>query len=106
MCTANPVYWPRLIRCLMKCQRSTMISGYAMQRSAVEAFELFGLMRLEDEKENRVWNALVTMYAKCGSLDDALKTFELSGDKNSITWSAMITGYAQNEDSLKALKLF
>ncbi|XWS24559.1 hypothetical protein CRYUN_Cryun28dG0113000 [Craigia yunnanensis] len=113
-----------------------------MQRSAVEAFELFELMRQEDEKENEfvlssvlsalddpkflntgrqihsltvkkgllvfvsVGNALVTMYAKCGRLDDALKTFELSGDKNSITWSAMITGYAQSGDSLKALKLF
>ncbi|XP_022769289.1 pentatricopeptide repeat-containing protein At2g33680 [Durio zibethinus] len=120
---------------------ATMISGYAMQRSAVESFELFDLMRQEDEKENEyvlssvlsaladpkvlktgrqihsltvkngllvfvsVGNALVTMYGKCGSLDDALKTFELSGDKNSITWSAMITGYAQSGDSLKALKL-
>ncbi|GLT99930.1 hypothetical protein SLE2022_173340 [Rubroshorea leprosula] len=46
------------------------------------------------------------MHVKCGSLDDALQTFELSGDKNSITWSAMITGYAQSGDSLKALKLF
>lgn len=53
-----------------------------------------------------VGNALVTMYAKCGSLDDALKTFYLSGNKNSITWSAMITGYAQSGDSYKALKLF
>ncbi|KAM7277571.1 hypothetical protein ACFE04_004705 [Oxalis oulophora] len=53
-----------------------------------------------------VWNALVTMYMKCGSLDDALRTFELSDDKNSITWSAMITGYAQCGDFLKALKLF
>ncbi|KAL5778302.1 hypothetical protein ACOSP7_011228 [Xanthoceras sorbifolium] len=53
-----------------------------------------------------VANALVTMYAKCGNLDDALRTFELSGDKNSITWSAMITGYAQSGDSHKALKLF
>lgn len=40
-----------------------------------------------------VGNALVTMYAKCGSLDDALKTFYLSGNKNSITWSAVITGW-------------
>ncbi|KAF7806514.1 pentatricopeptide repeat-containing protein [Senna tora] len=53
-----------------------------------------------------VGNALVTMYAKCGSLDDALKTFYMSGNKNSITWSAMITGYAQSGDSDKALKLF
>lgn len=53
-----------------------------------------------------VANALVTMYAKCGNLDDSLKTFELSGDKNSITWSAMVTGYAQNGDPSKALNLF
>jgi pentatricopeptide repeat protein len=46
------------------------------------------------------------MYAKCGSLDDALKTFEESSDKNSITWSAMITGFAQSGDSHKALNLF
>ncbi|BAT76201.1 hypothetical protein LR48_Vigan01g245800 [Vigna angularis] len=53
-----------------------------------------------------VGNALVTMYSKCGSLEDALKTFELSGNKNSITWSAMVTGFAQSGDADKALKLF
>ncbi|KAJ1382403.1 Tetratricopeptide-like helical domain superfamily [Sesbania bispinosa] len=53
-----------------------------------------------------VANALVTMYAKCGSLDDAVQTFEFSGNKNSITWSAMVTGYAQSGDSHKAVKLF
>ncbi|KAE9609787.1 hypothetical protein Lal_00006657 [Lupinus albus] len=53
-----------------------------------------------------VGNALVTMYGKCGSLDDALQTFDLSGNKNSITWSAMVTGYAQSGDSDKSLKLF
>ncbi|KAK4710409.1 hypothetical protein R3W88_004922 [Solanum pinnatisectum] len=53
-----------------------------------------------------VANATVTMYAKCGSLDDACRVFELSSEKNSITWSALITGYAQNGDCEKALKLF
>ncbi|KAJ7955610.1 putative Pentatricopeptide repeat-containing protein [Quillaja saponaria] len=121
---------------------ATMISGYAMQRLAGEALELFELMRCEKEGENEfvftsvlsslavpefvdigkqihslaikngllsiisVGNALVTMYARCRSLEDALLTFELSGNKNSITWSAMITGYAQSGDSMKALKLF
>lgn len=32
-----------------------------------------------------VANALVTMYVKCGSLEDSLSTFELSGNKNLIT---------------------
>ncbi|KAI9200524.1 hypothetical protein LWI28_009407 [Acer negundo] len=121
---------------------STMISGYATERMAVEALGIFESMRRDDESVNEfvvtsvlsglvatefvacgkqihclsvknglleivsVANALVTMYAKCGNLDDALRTFEWSGDKNSITWSAMITGYAQSGDSEKALKLF
>ncbi|CAI9091544.1 OLC1v1026601C1 [Oldenlandia corymbosa var. corymbosa] len=53
-----------------------------------------------------VGNAVVTMYAKCGNLDDAVKVFELSNDKNSITWSAMVTGYAQTGNGEKALSLF
>ncbi|KAK9287000.1 hypothetical protein L1049_015408 [Liquidambar formosana] len=53
-----------------------------------------------------VGNALVTVYAKCDSLNDALQTFEFSSKKDSITWSAMITGYAQSGDSCKALELF
>ncbi|KAL5066228.1 hypothetical protein RYX36_027965 [Vicia faba] len=53
-----------------------------------------------------VANALVTMYAKCDRLDDAVRTFEFSGDKNSITWSAMVTGYVHSGDCDKALILF
>ncbi|XP_058109136.1 pentatricopeptide repeat-containing protein At2g33680 [Magnolia sinica] len=53
-----------------------------------------------------VVNSIVTMYAKCGCLDGALRMFECSSDKNAITWSAIITGYAQNDDSTEALRLF
>ncbi|KAG9448739.1 hypothetical protein H6P81_008704 [Aristolochia fimbriata] len=53
-----------------------------------------------------VGNALVTMYAKCESLDDSLQLFELLSEKNSITWSAIITGHAQNDQSERALGLF
>ncbi|KAH7689480.1 TPR-like protein [Dioscorea alata] len=57
-----------------------------------------------------VWNALVTVYAKCECMDDSFSVFdETSGDadkKNSITWSAVITGYSQNGHSDKALELF
>ncbi|XP_022844400.1 pentatricopeptide repeat-containing protein At2g33680 [Olea europaea var. sylvestris] len=53
-----------------------------------------------------VGNAVLTMYAKCDSLDDAVQAFELAIAKNSITWSAMITGYAQGGKSEKALTLF
>ncbi|XP_073125196.1 pentatricopeptide repeat-containing protein At2g33680 [Henckelia pumila] len=53
-----------------------------------------------------VGNAVVTMYAKCGNLDDSVRVFEFSNDKNSISWSAMITGYAQSGHGDKSLVLF
>ncbi|CAK9153209.1 unnamed protein product [Ilex paraguariensis] len=53
-----------------------------------------------------VGNAVVTLYAKCGSLAYALQMFELLSEKNSITWSVMITGYALCSDGEKALKMF
>ncbi|XP_072981271.1 pentatricopeptide repeat-containing protein At2g33680 [Typha angustifolia] len=53
-----------------------------------------------------VKNSLVTLYAKCEDLDNALLMFETSSDKSSITWSAMITGCVQNGDSKNALSLF
>ncbi|GFY83910.1 tetratricopeptide repeat (TPR)-like superfamily protein [Actinidia rufa] len=53
-----------------------------------------------------VGNAVVTMYGKCGRLDDAVQAFELLSNKNAISWSAMITGFSQSADSENALKLF
>ncbi|KAL6987159.1 hypothetical protein U1Q18_012914 [Sarracenia purpurea var. burkii] len=53
-----------------------------------------------------VGNAIVTMYGKCGSLDDAIQAFELLSDKNAILWPAMITCFAPSGVSRKALELF
>nr|AYM00514.1 pentatricopeptide repeat protein [Salvia miltiorrhiza] len=53
-----------------------------------------------------VGNAVITMHAKCGSLKDAVRVFELSTGKNEITWSAMITGHAQMGAGEKAQAMF
>lgn len=53
-----------------------------------------------------VRNSLLTMYAKCGQMQDAVQLFESSNGLNSITWSAMITGHAQNGNPEEALSLF
>ncbi|KAK4360691.1 hypothetical protein RND71_019643 [Anisodus tanguticus] len=89
---------------------TTMISGYARRRLLRRLWEWKQIHGLS-LKNGFLWivsvaNATVTMYAKCGNLDDACWAFELSSEKNSITWSALITGYAQNGDCEKALKLF
>ncbi|KAF8108558.1 hypothetical protein N665_0108s0091 [Sinapis alba] len=53
-------------------------------------------------------NSLVTMYTKCGSLEDANAVFNSMEIKDLITWTALIVGYAKNgkaKDSLQSYKL-
>lgn len=51
-------------------------------------------------------NALLDMYCKCGSLEEAGAVFVRMNEKDVISWSTMISGLAQNGRSLEALKLF
>ncbi|XAR54528.1 hypothetical protein NMG60_11029692 [Bertholletia excelsa] len=51
-------------------------------------------------------NALLDMYCKCGSLEDAHFAFSRMVEKDVISWSTMIIGLAQNGFSSKALELF
>lgn len=55
---------------------------------------------------NDVWNSLVDLYAKCGSMDEAQKVFDSILSKNLPSWGALITGYAQHSNGLKALDLY
>ncbi|XP_004308698.1 PREDICTED: pentatricopeptide repeat-containing protein At2g27610-like [Fragaria vesca subsp. vesca] len=41
-------------------------------------------------------NSFVTMYAKCGCLEEAHRVFDSMQVQNVITWTALIVGYAQN----------
>ncbi|XP_054813911.1 pentatricopeptide repeat-containing protein At2g03880, mitochondrial [Prosopis cineraria] len=51
-------------------------------------------------------NALLDMYCKCGSLEDAKSIFNRMMEKDVISWSTMIAGLAQNGCSMEALNLF
>lgn len=62
--------------------------------------------RTEYEPEAMVTSALLDTYAKCGSLEDVKKEFELSPKRDAITWSAAIAAYAQRGHPDEALKLY
>lgn len=53
-----------------------------------------------------VGNALVDMYAKCGSLNRALTIFNGMANKDLVSWNSMIQGLAMHGYGEKALKLF
>lgn len=53
-----------------------------------------------------VGTALIDMYCKCGSLEDARLVFDRIRDKDVIAWNTMIVGYAMHGFSQDALQLF
>eukprot|EP01018_Ginkgo_biloba_P001708 Gb_40749 [translate_table: standard] len=53
-----------------------------------------------------VESALVDMYAKCGSIDNAHNVFNKMHQRNVVSWNAMIAGYAQNGRIDGSWKLF
>ncbi|KAK8451969.1 hypothetical protein SEVIR_5G032200v4 [Setaria viridis] len=52
-------------------------------------------------------SSLITMYSKCGSLDDALRAFQLAKDRLCVmSWTAMITALQQNGHGVQAVGMF
>ena len=58
------------------------------------------------DKYVKVNTALIDMYAKCGSLDDAVSVFENMSVRDTQAWSAMIMAYATHGNGSKAISLF
>ncbi|URD96387.1 Pentatricopeptide repeat-containing protein [Musa troglodytarum] len=54
----------------------------------------------------KVNTALIDMYAKCGSLEDAIGVFDEMGSKDTQAWSAMIVAYAIHGHGGRAISLF
>eukprot|EP01018_Ginkgo_biloba_P003474 Gb_25271 [translate_table: standard] len=53
-----------------------------------------------------VCTALIDMYVKCGSVQNARKLFDRMSKRDVILWSAMIAGYGMNGLGEEALQLF
>jgi pentatricopeptide repeat protein len=51
-------------------------------------------------------NSLVSMYAKCGSIDEAQQVFDKIHERNMVSWTTVIAGYVQCGHSEETLKLF
>lgn len=58
------------------------------------------------ESDVVVASTLIDMYAKCGSLEEACKVFDISANVNVVSWNAMIAGYVQQQEETSAFDLF
>ncbi|KAL6281491.1 hypothetical protein ACE6H2_018372 [Prunus campanulata] len=52
-----------------------------------------------------VGNALIAMYGKCGSIEDAVRVFDLMPERNLVSWNSMICGYSENGFSQECYSL-
>lgn len=51
-------------------------------------------------------NSLVTMYAKCGKLEQSSAVFHMMDERDVVSWNAIVAGHAQNGHLYEALCLF
>ena len=58
------------------------------------------------ESDIRVQNALITMYGRCGEIENARIIFGFSCNRNLCSWNCMISAFSQNKDGRRALELF
>ncbi|XP_059063834.1 pentatricopeptide repeat-containing protein At2g13600 [Cryptomeria japonica] len=69
--------------------------------------EIHGYMiRNRFEMDVNAGNALIYMYAKCGSIDTARMVFDKLSAKDAVSWNAIISGYAQKGHDEEAWSLF
>ncbi|KAJ8771790.1 hypothetical protein K2173_026967 [Erythroxylum novogranatense] len=72
-----------------------------------KAKEIHGhLLKLGFSEDLFVNNALLSMYAKCGAIADAVRVFERMSDRDFVSWNAMISGFCHLGDCMNSLTYF
>lgn len=76
---------------------STMLNACSSLSTLVQGAMVHNqILKCGIENNNCIISSLVTMYTKCGSLNDAYKVFEDIKDPNIVCWSAMIAAFQQH----------
>ncbi|XP_006363206.1 pentatricopeptide repeat-containing protein At3g57430, chloroplastic [Solanum tuberosum] len=59
-----------------------------------------------DDRRTYTNNALMSMYAKLGRVDDSRAVFELFADRDIVSWNTIISSFSQNDQFREALDCF
>lgn len=51
-------------------------------------------------------SAVINMYSKCSSINEACRAFDGMEEKNYVLWTSVVMGYAQVSEPIRALELF
>nr|CAD1824185.1 unnamed protein product [Ananas comosus var. bracteatus] len=64
------------------------------------------LIRSGIEPDTFLYDCLVNMYAKCGSVDCAHQVFDLMPSRDVVGWTAVVAGHVAENDSEGGVRLF
>ncbi|XP_065848668.1 pentatricopeptide repeat-containing protein At5g39350-like [Euphorbia lathyris] len=85
----------------------SLISAYAQVNSSKLADSVMAYVISKGfDKEVSISNALIDLYAKCGSIFVARKIFDGVTEKDPVCWNAMLNGYSLHGDGEAAFELF
>jgi pentatricopeptide repeat protein len=86
---------------------ATAANACAILTSLREGSKVHGyVIKLGEDSDVGVNNALIDMYAKCGSVSSAHKVFQSMRQRPVISWTTMIMGFAQNGQAREAVMVF
>nr|GMD87574.1 pentatricopeptide repeat-containing protein At1g53600, mitochondrial [Ipomoea batatas] len=86
---------------------SSMLSASAGLAALNQGLQVHAhVFKMRLEYDLLIQSSLVSMYSKCGSLNDAYRVFKSVREPNIFIFNAMITGFAQNGLGNEALILF
>ncbi|KAG9132205.1 hypothetical protein Leryth_017072 [Lithospermum erythrorhizon] len=63
-------------------------------------------LRTDHDRKTFTSNALMTMYAKLGRIDDSRAIFKLFGEKDLVSWNTIISSFSQSGRFYEAMELF
>ncbi|KAJ7541386.1 hypothetical protein O6H91_10G057200 [Diphasiastrum complanatum] len=86
---------------------SSLLKGFARRKDLAEGKQVHALV-VQSGLDSDIFlgNTLVDMYAKCGSLLDARKVFDLMPEHNVFSWTAIISAYVDHGQGEEAIELF
>ncbi|KAF5813352.1 putative tetratricopeptide-like helical domain superfamily [Helianthus annuus] len=86
---------------------TSALSACSGLASSISGRQIHGnLIRTRLSYDTGVANALVNMYAKCGSIKHAVTTFNQMGFRNLVSWNTLMAGFANHGYGKHAIELF
>ncbi|XP_042484815.1 pentatricopeptide repeat-containing protein At4g21065-like [Macadamia integrifolia] len=64
------------------------------------------IIRHELDTCNFIWNALIDLYGRCGSIKTARRVFDVMPQRDLVSWNVMIAGYGMHGFGMDAVNLF